>query len=153
MAKRYNYIPSEDYTFDGYIAARPGSYDFPTRFKFHQMFTEKVSPFLQSLERFADKADQRDRACAVEMAKHVKEWDIVDPDGNDVEVSATAMLRLHPALFNRLFRIVITGLDGCDVDPNEASMDKEQNCNDVHDAALANVSAVNVKEENAEGNS
>lgn len=41
------------------------------------------------------------------MVSHLVTWDVVDPDGNDVELNAKNVLGTEPHLFNRLYLIIM----------------------------------------------
>lgn len=41
------------------------------------------------------------------LVSHVVRWDIADPDGNEVKLTAKNALRIEPHLFNRMYRVVM----------------------------------------------
>jgi hypothetical protein len=41
------------------------------------------------------------------LASHLVKWDITDPDGKEVEVTAENALRVEPHAFNRIYKIIM----------------------------------------------
>lgn len=109
-----NYIPDDGYTEPGYIDPQPLLHG-ALRFSFRPMITEERAKLLAAVENMS--GDAYDRMAADMMAKKLVEWDLVDAKGEPVPISARIVLRLKPALFNTLYKIML-GFDATDRDPD-----------------------------------
>src|SRR5436309_10839864 len=107
--KRCNYL-ADGYTQPGYLKAVPNLYE-DLRFTYRPAVIEERSQILAGFS--TTKPDAFDRKVAQFLAQKFKTWDVVDPRGQDVEVSAAAILRLPPELFQKLWQVV-GGFEACD---------------------------------------
>ncbi len=111
--KRCNYL-ADGYTQPAYLKGVPNLYE-DLRFTYRPAVIEERSQILANFS--TTKPDAFDRKVALFLAQKIKSWDIVDPPGQDVEVTAAAILRLPPELFQKLWQVV-GGFEACDTDPD-----------------------------------
>lgn len=104
-------------------------------FKYRPMLLEQRAAMVKASSRNPDPA-KAELEIANQLAKHIKEWDLTDKDGNAVPVEAKQMARLKFALFNRLAGIVLYGTEGSDDNPNKQTEDR------LYDAELSAISAL-----------
>jgi hypothetical protein len=67
-------------------------------------------------ESNALKAEQQDLMVAKLLAKQLVSWSLVDSKGKPVDLTEANVQKLRPAVFNRMFGIVV-GSQPSDVDP------------------------------------
>jgi hypothetical protein len=92
-----------------------------------------------------------DRQVAMFTAQKIVLWDLTDVDGREVDVSAEALLRLQPALFVKLHRIVL-GWIPSDIDPTWSAETLDRALDDEIEAAAAGQSVGDLREEHDEKN-
>jgi hypothetical protein len=119
---------------DGYIkefkTVHPGC-----SFKYKPMLLEQRAKMVSECGKIRDAA-QAELLVASELSKRIKEWDLVDRDGNPVPIEGKTIAKLKFALFNRLAGIVLYGTEGSDDNPNKQTDER------IIDAELAAISAV-----------
>ena len=106
------------YIHDGYnetafIRGVPHLYG-DVRFTFRPMLAEDRAEFVERGSKL--KARDQTRRSAELIEHHVLEWNVERLDGKPVPITAEAILRLHPNLFNRILWVV-TGTEPWDEDP------------------------------------
>lgn len=138
-----NTIPSDGYTEPGYVAERPGLHG-ELRFVFRPMLVEDQSKIMRALEKASN--DGWAVKAARVVADRVREWSLTEP------IKAEQVLRLKPALFSRLYGIVL-GTDASDIDPQWPTEQKAEAVEDDIDALLAGKTAGAAREERNEKNS
>jgi hypothetical protein len=111
--KRCNYL-ADGYTQPGFLKGVPNLFE-DLRFTFRPAVVEERSQILTGYS--SSKADAFDRKVAQFLAQKIKSWDVVDQYEQDVAVSAAAILRLPPELFQKVWQVV-GGFEACDTDPN-----------------------------------
>lgn len=133
----------DGYTADGYIAGVDRLYP-SVRFRFRPVLTQNRAVIDSQMPAGGDPRKSETLAATVICAQ-LESWDMQKPKtmGSDelvaIELEASEVLRIPPALMNRLYRVVM-GIDPPDEDP-EASDDKRDNdaAEDIQ-AALAGMS-------------
>jgi hypothetical protein len=110
-----SYIPDQ-YTEHGYIAERRNLHG-ALRFQFRPMLLDERSLFSQA--NIQNKPREQNRNIAKLLAEKIVCWDLKDAGKKDAPLAITIdnMLRLQPALFDRLFGIIM-GNDAFDDDPD-----------------------------------
>jgi hypothetical protein len=103
----------DGYTQSGFIAELPLMHG-SLRFTFRPALVEERSQLSDAAA--ALKSHLYDRQVAKFTAQKIVLWDLIDVEGREVAVSAEALLRLQPALFVKLHRIVL-GWIPSDIDP------------------------------------
>jgi hypothetical protein len=111
--KRCNYL-ADGYTQTGFLKGLSNLYE-DLRFTYRPAVVEERSQILSGYSN--SKADAFDRKVAQFLAQKIKSWDVIDQNGQDVAVSAAAILRLPPELFQKVWQVV-GGFEACDTDPN-----------------------------------
>lgn len=110
-------------------------------FRYRPMLLEQRASMVKKCAVMRDAA-QAELIVASELAKHIKEWDLVDREGVTVPIEGKTIAKLKFAMFNRLAGIVLYGTEGSDDNPEKQTEER------VYDAELAAISAV---EEKCEG--
>lgn len=101
---------------DGYIAAEPEqnngerlcealSFSYRPATRLEVVKLDKDIELLTKSQD-SDGAVKAERLACKFVAEHLKSWDLKDPGGHEVKLSATACERIHPYLFGNLYRIV-----------------------------------------------
>lgn len=111
--KRCNYL-ADGYTQPAYLKGVPNLYE-DLRFTYRPAVVEERSQIVATFGNA--KPDAFDRKVAQFLAHKIKSWDVVDSQGGEVEISATAILRLPPELFQKVWQVV-GGFEACDTDPD-----------------------------------
>ena len=103
------------YIADGYSRQETieGDPDFhgPLKFSFRPMTQIERNPFFNQAFGLYDSKKHADlieveNVIAEMMAKHIISWDLVDHEGNRIEISPESVQRLEPYLRAKLLRIV-----------------------------------------------
>jgi len=104
---------NDGYTEKGYI---PAMGEVPAiRFTFRPTTKHQLN---QCLEKTNGKKDTEAGGVeAMEIAKKIVEWNIVDGNGTEWPIKAENLLKLRPPIYNRLAQIVLYGLPS-DIDPD-----------------------------------
>lgn len=103
MQRILDYIP-EGYTEEGYIREVPGLHG-SVRFTFRPMLVvERAALFGQRMLSLSD--ELQDRRCADVLCGLLVSWSLTDTEGRPLAVTAENILRLKPALFQRMLAIV-----------------------------------------------
>ncbi len=111
MQRILDYIP-EGYTEEGYIREVPGLHG-PVRFTFRPMLVvERAALFGQRMLSMPD--ELQDRRCADVLCGCLVSWSVTDAEGRPLAVTAENILRLKPALFQRMLAIV-SGVEPSDM--------------------------------------
>jgi len=106
-----DYIP-DGYIEEGYIRAAAGLHG-SVRFTFRPMrVVEQAALFGQRMLSLPE--ELQDRRCADVLCSHLISWSVVDANGRTLELTAENILRLKPALFQRLLAIV-SGIEPSDI--------------------------------------
>ena len=106
-----DYIP-EGYTEEGYVREAPGLHG-PVRFTFTPMLiTERAALFSQRMLALPE--ELQDRRCADVLCGKLVSWSVADTQGQPLPLTPENVLRLKPALFQRLLAIV-SGMEPSDV--------------------------------------
>jgi len=107
-------IIRDGYTRKATINAVPGQYE-GLEISYRPMLPEQVDAVSGTMADKRAAKDYRGAAvfCAKALAKHVVEWNEVDPDGKPVPITAENVARLPARLFKRLFDDV-SGYDSGD---------------------------------------
>ncbi len=113
------YIP-DGCTEQGYIAAQKRLHP-ACRFEYRPFLVEERGRFVAQNAKL--QAGARERNAAEQLIKRIASWDLVDKNGDPLERTAANVLKIKPALYERLLAIV-TGLDASDEDP-EAAADEQ----------------------------
>lgn len=126
MDRHQNYIPDDGYTELGYIAARPGLHGM-LRFKFRPVCVSDQSQWVKGNDSLSGPAWSK--KCATLMAARIVSWSETITDANGIEsarpVTPAAILRLKPALFTRLYGILL-GTDPSDLDPDWSDTERDE---------------------------
>ncbi len=114
------YVPDDGYTEPGYLTGVRNLYP-PCRFSYRPMLTSERMDFIGGNASL--KPRQQNQRVAELLAKRITKWDLKKPDGSPVPLVADQVLRLKPALFERLYEVVL-GTVAYDDDP-DAPADQE----------------------------
>jgi hypothetical protein len=144
---RANYF-HDGYTQSGFVAAVPLMHG-ALRFSYRPALVEERSRLADSAA--ALKSHLYDRQAAAYTAEKIVRWDLTDRAGNEVAVSAAALLRLQPGLFVKLHRIVL-GWIPSDVDPAWPEATRERHFEEETAAVLAGESIGETREGQDEKN-
>lgn len=115
-----NFI-DDGYNQDAYLNRVPRLYA-AARFKFRPMLHAERTAFQVKLGRVPD--EQISEVMAVAISNYVKEWDLKDGAGNTVPLKVESIRKIQPALFERIYAVLI-GRDGGDPDPNQPATPDE----------------------------
>lgn len=117
MQRILDYIP-DGYTEEGYIREVPGLHG-PVRFTFRPMLVvQRAGLFGQRTLSLPD--ELQDRRCADVLCAQLVSWSVTDSEGRPLAVTAENILRLKPALFQRILAIV-SGVEPSDIYRTERS--------------------------------
>lgn len=108
-----NYIPDDQYTERGYIAAFPRIHA-ELRFQFRPFTRSACSRLREKVRLLGEEA--ADQAVSEAVAGSLVSWSLVDAQGAAIPVSKDAILKLKPELWFRLVHIV-QGVAAPDEDP------------------------------------
>lgn len=138
-------IIGDGYTQNAYIAPAPRHHP-ALRFRFRPLMVEERSRLLSENSKLPAKDATRNTARVV--AARLESWDATDKKGDSIAVSADSLLRLRPALYDRLLAIVY-GIDGSDEDPEapRSREEKELSLADELEAVHSDRPAGDVREE------
>ncbi len=138
----------DGYTQCGFIAAVPMMHG-SLRFTYRPALVEERSQLSDAAA--ALKSHLYDRQAAMFTAQRIVLWDLTDVEGDEVAVSAEALLRLQPGLFVKLHRIVL-GWIPSDVDPAWSEDIQDRALDDETESALSGHSVGELREEHDEKN-
>jgi hypothetical protein len=138
----------DGYTQVGFIAAVPRMHG-PLRFSYRPTLVEERSQLSDAAATL--KSHLYDRHVAAFLAGKLVDWDLTDVRGRPITSSGEACLRLHPALFVKLHRIV-QGWIPSDVDPEWPEAMAARALDDETAAALAGRPVGELREERDEKN-
>lgn len=113
MPKNLDYIPHNQYTEPGYIAARPPAHR-ALRFKFVPMMGEQRDKINAA---YREGQGTYFRVGSREIAPFIKEWSLLNGAGKPVPISVDSIRRLKPMLLDKLIDI-ISGAGVSDIDPD-----------------------------------
>lgn len=116
-----DYIP-DGYIEEGYIRGVAGLHG-SVRFTFRPMrVVEQATLFGQRMLSLPE--ELQDRRCADVLCSHLISWSVADANGRPLELTAENILRLKPALFQRLLAIV-SGIEPSDIYCKTSSCNRE----------------------------
>lgn len=138
----------DGYTRAGYVRPSPGLHE-ALRFDYRPALVEERSQLVDAAAGM--RSDAYDRQVAAFLATKVLSWDLTDGAGGEVAVSPTAMLRLQPELFVKLYRVVL-GWVGSDVDPRWSEDSAAEAVQIEHESALAGKTVGDLRQEADEKN-
>jgi hypothetical protein len=138
----------DGYTQSGFIAPWPLMHG-SLRFAYRPALVEERSQLSEAAATL--KSHLYDRQVAMFTAQKIVLWDLTDVAGRDVAVSADALLRLQPALFVKLHRIVL-GWIPSDIDPAWPAETLDRALDDETASALSGQSVGELREEHDEKN-
>jgi hypothetical protein len=98
------------------------------------------------------KEARREQLTAAALAKHLLSWDVRDKSGNVVPTTANFVLRVKPALFDRLAMIVLFGNEGGDVDPEWTESEKRNHREEELASAVSGDNHADAVQEDREKN-
>ena len=107
-------------------------------FRYRPMLLEQRAGMVKKCAVMRDAA-QAELIVASELAKHIKEWDLVDRDGATVPIEGKTIAKLKFAMFNRLAGFVLYVTEGSDDNPEKQTEER------IYDSELAAISAVEDK--------
>jgi len=143
-------IPGKAYTEPGYIAAEQGLYDDPLRFTFSPLIPEERGEHLDKVDA-VNGTGKKQQVYAALIAERLKTWSLVDGHGDAVELRPANILRLKPALFSRLYAIVL-GVQASDLDPQWEPEKKQASTEVEYESALDGEPIGNTAQETLEKN-
>lgn len=97
----HGFIP-DGYTYNGHVSAEP---------RLHPALSFRYRPIMQ-LDRMkaligeSQNLITRENKIADLLSRHILEWDLKDPSGGVVERTSENMLRVHPTLYEKMYRII-----------------------------------------------
>lgn len=124
----------DGYTVDGYIDGVDRLYP-AVRFRFRPMLTQNRAVIDNQISLSRDPRKTESIAAQVICAQ-LEAWDLVKPDGETIKLTVSEVLRIPPALMNRLYRVVM-GMDPPDEDPDVPDAQRDDNADEAVTAALA----------------
>lgn len=124
----------DGYTVDGYIAEVKRLHPH-LRFTFRPMLIQERAVIIREIQKM-DNPVKEETTAAQAISKRVTVWDLKDGGGKVVELTTSKILRAHPALFSRLFQIVLGTVES-DEDPEIAEADRNEQADRDLKAALA----------------
>jgi len=127
---RLSFVPDDGYTEKGYIKAVPLLHD-ALRFEFRPFLAEERSKLLREQSELAE--EKRDFLIAQAFVAHLVSWDLKDAKGNAIKIDLNIARRLKPALFYRIWAIIL-GSEASDLDPDWAEDDAAENIEIEKDA-------------------
>ncbi|HUT13889.1 MAG TPA: hypothetical protein VMY42_25595 [Thermoguttaceae bacterium] len=130
---RLNYVPGDGYTEPGFIQGIPGLHDVDLRFSYRPMLVEERARVLAAMEKM--KPDMAEIRAAEEIALRLATWDMTDARGEPVGINAHIVRRIKPAMFNRLWGIVL-GTEPSDIDPQWGEDTKTEVAGEQFEAAV-----------------
>jgi hypothetical protein len=138
-----NYIP-EGYVEKAFLRGVPGLYaDF--RIEYRPVLPQNRTVIVRAVGRLPD--DQQDPAAAKAVAKQLVSWDLANI-GKPVSITVENVLRLRPALFQRLFNVVL-GMEAPDIDPQAPVVEVAAQATDLLEAAINGRLTADVRDEAA----
>lgn len=108
----------DGYEENGYIAEVPRLHP-ALRFRFRPMTSGERAAAMREMERALKSPNPKmsEIISARMMASRVLEWDLKNGEGETVPINEEMMLKVKPALSNKLYAITITAVIGSDEDP------------------------------------
>jgi len=143
------WIPDDGYTESGYVEAKPGLHG-EFRFTYRPLLTETRSRLLRSFDNL--KAEEQDLIVAKTLAERVASWSLTKQSGEAVPVAVDNVRRLKPAIFFRLWSVVL-GTEPSDLDPAWETEQKVEAVTTLLEAAAAPAPVGVVREAGNEKNS
>jgi len=122
MSQFSNFISSDGYTENGYIAAVNGLHG-ELRFTFRPLLVQEQAKWVKGANNMQSEA--WNRQCAVLMCERIKSWSLTTDDDKPLAVTANWILRLKPALFSKLYGILL-GTEPSDMDPDWTDPQKDE---------------------------
>lgn len=110
----------DGYTEKSFIRGVPGLFG-DLRFEFRPMRLDQRAPVLSKWNKL--EADKQTAAMAQFVARQLVSWQLKTAKGHDVPVSAENLMRLRPALQERLVNIVL-GIEPADLDGDATLADQ-----------------------------
>lgn len=143
-----DFTPDDGYTEKGYIQAEPGLHGV-LRFEYRPFLVDDRSRFMSSLENLSQ--DKQDLHVAQQLANRLQSWSLTGAKGEPVPVGLSAIRRLKPSIFYKLYSIVLGTLPS-DIDPEWSSETLLENVQAEVDAPPAAIGAQReaVAEKNSE---
>lgn len=116
MGRTPNYIPTDGYTIDAYIAPTDLHDEF--RFSYRPMSNEQQITFNTNINRKKEGIEQERYGAGEIASKYLVKWDLTDGNGNEVPIMAkTIMENLNPQIWQKIY-LIIRGALAADVDPS-----------------------------------
>jgi hypothetical protein len=145
-----NHVPNDGYTESAYIAEIKRLHT-TVRFKFRPSLLQERSKLASENARLAPHLGPVNTAKF--LAGKIVEWDVKDQKGEPLDISPEVLMRLKPALLERITAIVL-GFDGGDEDPDAATPDGEK-IDDLSDSleALSGKALGDARQDRKEKNS
>lgn len=97
------FIP-DGFSTTGYICEIPRLHG-AVRFKYRIYLSQARAEIITQISKATPKEGEKFAAMAV--AKNLLSWDVQNGDGKDLEITAEHVLKLHPKVAHRLYRIVM----------------------------------------------
>ena len=144
-----DYTPDDGYTEKGYIKEEEGLHR-ALRFEYRPFLVTVRSRLVQQLDKLSQ--EKQDVRVAEELQKRLQSWSLADAEGAEVPLSLNVIQRLKPALFYKLYSIVL-GTMPSDIDPEWNTETLMENVNAEAEAVIAPVPIGLHKEIDAEKNS
>ena len=120
-------------TLDGYIAEQPGLYP-AVDFKYRPAIRQERTVFYERIRK-APSGAAGDKEVAQAMKHQLVSWDIKDHNHKSLAITAPIILRLQPALFERIWEIIV-GNQGSDARPDGPTDNEEESMEVELNAAL-----------------
>ena len=124
----------DGYTKTAYIAPENGNYP-AVRFEYRAMLTQDRSVVANRIEKTSD-ARKVDQITAATITSCISSWDIKKHDGEEVSLDTAEVLRIQPALFRKIFYILMS-YSPTDVDPDLDPVEQADEADAELEAALA----------------
>lgn len=145
--KNLNWVPNDGYTDKGFVKAEAGLHG-EFRFTYRPFLVEERGKLLRQVESMPQ--EKQDAKGATELKERLVSWSLVNGKAAAVPISLDVIRRLKPALFYKLYSIVL-GTMASDLDPEWEEATLLENIDAEIDAGPAPIGTV--KEANAEKNS
>ncbi len=115
-----SFVPDDGYTEKGFIKSIPGLHG-DLRFEYRPFLVEERSKLLSGFDKLEQ--EKQDVIVARTFSERITAWDLQGKDGEEIPICLHIARRLKPALFYRLWAIIL-GTDASDLDPEWSSEEK-----------------------------
>lgn len=110
------YIP-DGYTRAVYLREHPEKLYPACRITFRPILIQKQAGILRQINNANEDPDRQQSIAASWIGRQVVEWNLKKPDGSKIALEQDEILRIHPALFIRVWSVIL-GDRGGDEDPD-----------------------------------